>query len=267
MNILKNLFGSQKKKNGSQPQITENKVIELRNVTKVKGLDSDFIDLIFFISEEDKILFKNKLREIIEELGISNETVRTEFMEKFPNHIGSKEINLPFIAELFIFGNTILTVSMPDETIIDSKEGHLEKSGKDKLQNYYTALRLASHNLQIKNERGVLDISEEEKLVLNSLSDFHMDFARINIIFQLGNSFRQQGNYDKMFHYYEIIVCEQFDLSPNTVADFIRTIGNNLYEIGNLKEALRYFKKGLDLNPKLGVKKVVNEIEKTMDRL
>ena len=75
----------------------------------------------------------------------------------------------------------------------------------------------------------------------------------------------QQKNYDKMGYYYDKILSADFDLSPNTIADFVRAAGEDFYKIGNLPEALKYFKKGLDLNPKLGVKKVVNEIEKTIN--
>ena len=75
----------------------------------------------------------------------------------------------------------------------------------------------------------------------------------------------QQQNFDKMGHYYDNILSDSFDLSQNTVADFIRLAGEDFYRIGNLTEALKYFKKGLELNPKLGVKKIVVEIEKKIN--
>jgi tetratricopeptide (TPR) repeat protein len=265
MNFFKKLFGSNQDSNPRPNQQTQNRVIEGRNVTKFQGLDLDFIDLFYFTTEEEKIAFKAKLLEILEELGITNETSRTEFMERFPNYISEKEIDLPFIAELFSFQSSILMISIPDETIIESKEGYAEQRGKEKLQHYYTALRLASHNLSVKNDNRILDISDEEKLILNSLSDAHKDFARANILLQLGNSFMQQNNFDKMEYYYDKILSADFDLSPNTIADFVRAAGEDFYKIGKLPEALKYFKKGLDLNPKLGVKKVVTEIEKTIN--
>lgn len=262
MNFLKNLFGSKQESKPSQTQQTQNRVIEVRNSTKFDGLDHDFIDLLYFISKDEKTVFINKLFEIIEELGITKETLRTEFMENFPNYITTYEIDLPFIAELFNFHNTILTVSMPDETIIETKEGYNEIRGKQKLQNYYTAIRLASHNLQVKADNQIQNIAEEEKLILESLSDSHKDFARINIFLQLGKSFMELKNFDKMSHYYDSIFSDSFDLSQNTVADFIRVAGEDFYQLGKLTEALKYFKKGLELNPKLGVKKIVSEIEK-----
>jgi tetratricopeptide (TPR) repeat protein len=186
-------------------------------------------------------------------------------MESFPNYIHDNEIELPFIAELFNFHSTIVKVSVPDETTIEKKEGYNEIRGKEKLQNYYTAIRLASYNLQVKNDNGIQDIIEEESLILKSLSDSYKDFARINIYLQLGKSFMEQNKFEKMNHYYNCILSESFDLSQNTVADFIRNAGEDYYLLGNLTEAIRYFKKGLELNPKLGVKKIVAEIEKKIN--
>ena len=264
MNLFKNLFGSNQSSKPSQNQQTQNRVIEIRNSTKFNGLDYDFIDLLYFISEDEKNAFNKRLLEIIKELGITKETLRTEFMESFPNYVTENEINLPFIAELFNFHNTIVTVSMPDETIIETKDGYTEICGKEKLQHYYTAIRLASHNLQVKTDNQIQDIAAEEKLILDSLSDSHKDFARVNIFLQLGKTFMQQNNFDKMAYYYGRILSDNFDLSQNTVADFIRVAGEDFYQMGNLSEALKYFKRGLELNPKLGVKKVVAEIEKTI---
>lgn len=265
MNFLKSLFGSKQESKPSQTQQSQNRVVEVRNSTKYDGLDYDFIDLLYFISKDEKTVFINKLLEIIEILGITNKTLRTEFMENFPNYITENEIDVPFIAELFNFHNTIVSVSMPDETIIETKEGYPEIRGKEKLQHYYTAIRLASHNLQVKSVNHIQDIAEEEKLILESLSDSQKDFARINIFLQLGKSFKEQKNFDKMSHYYNSIFSDSFDLSQNTVADFIRVAGEDFYQLGKLTEALKYFKKGLELNPKLGVKKIVAEIEKKVN--
>lgn len=265
MSFLKNLFGSKQESKPSQSQQSQNKVLEVRNHTKFDGLDYDFIDLLFFTSKDEKTAFINNLLEIIQKLGITKETLRTEFIEIFPNYIDTNEIDLPFIDELFNFNNTIVTVSVPDETIIETKEGYTEMRGKEKLQHYYTAIKLASHNIQVKVDNQIHDIAVEEKLIIDSLSDSHKDFARINILLQLGKSFMQQQNFDKMGHYYDNILSDSFDLSQNTVADFIRLAGEDFYRIGNLTEALKYFKKGLELNPKLGVKKIVAEIEKKIN--
>ncbi|MGG9972438.1 hypothetical protein ACQ33O_11650 [Ferruginibacter sp. SUN002] len=265
MIFFKNLFGSKQKSKPSESQQSQNRVIEIRNSTKFDGLDHDFIDLLYFITQDEKIVFVTKLLEIIEELGITKETLRTEFMESFTNYINSNEIDLPFIAELFNFHNITVTVSVPDETIIETREGYTEIRGKEKLQHYYTAIRLASYNLQVKADNQIQNIADEEKLILDSLSDRHKDFARINIFLQLGKSFKLQKNFDKMGHYYDSILTDSFDLSQNTVADFIRVAGEDFYQLGKLTEALKYFKKGLELNPKLGVKKIVAEIEKKIN--
>ena len=265
MNFLKNFFKSNQEPDSNKNLPSEKKVIEIRNLTNFDGLDYDFIDLLFFISQDEKTKFINNLLGIIKILGITNETTRVQFMESFPNYIHDNEIELPFIAELFNFHSSIVKVSVLDETTIERKEGYNEIRGKEKLQNYYTAIRLASYNLQAKNDNGIQDIIEEESLILNSLSDSHKDFARINIFLQLGKSFMQQNNFEMMSNYYNRILSESFDLSLNTVADFIRNAAEDFYQFGKLGDALIFFKKGIELNPKLGVKKIVAEIEKKIN--
>lgn len=264
MNFFKNLFSPKQDSKKDENQSKE-RIIEIRTVTKFEGLDDEFINLLFFISEDEKVNFRKLLLDIIRKLNITTDTLRTEFMEHFPKYISENEIELPFIAELFIFNSEIQTVSLPDNTIFEKREGYNEMKGKKQLEHYYTALRLASHNLTEKDKNKIENISAEENLVLESLSDSHKDFARINIIYQLGRSYMQRSNFEKMMHYYESILSETFDLSPNTVADYVRVAGENLHSINYSKEALGFLKKGLVLNPKLGVKKLVAEIEKKIN--
>ena len=237
---------------------------EIRSFTKFDGLDDDFINLLFFISEEAKIEFKNSLLEITGELGITKETLWTDFMECFPDYISANEIELPFITELFIFYTTTVIVSVPDENIIEIKDGYVELLGEEKLKNYYTAIKLASHNLQVKAENKIEDIENEEKLILNSLSDTHNDLARISILLQLGKSFMYQKNIDKMCHYYNFILTDSYDLSQTTVADFMKVAGEDFYQLGKLTKSLEFFKRGLELNPNLNVKRRLTEINKNI---
>lgn len=262
MNLFKKIFGANKNTNTYQSPNNQNRGIEIKTSTTFVGLDDEFIDLIYFPSEEKRDSFKQQLIEILKELGITNESQRTEVMEKFPNYVTENNINLPFIAELFIFESYIIKVSKPEETIIETTKGSPGYRGKEKLKHYYTAVGLASHNIYGKNENGIIDISDEENLVIKTLSDQNKDFACANILLLLGNSFMMHNNIDKMVFYYEKLFSSDFDLSPTTIADFIRAAGEDFYKIGDTEKALKYLKKGLELNPKLGVKKLVTEIEK-----
>lgn len=265
MSLFKKLFGANQNSDYRQNVDNPNTGIEIKTVTKFMGLDNEFIDLIYFPSQEKRTEFKAQLLNILKDLAVSNETMRTELMETFPNYLTDNNIEFPFIAELFIFKSYIIKLSLPEKNLIETLEGSPEVRGKEKLLNYYTALSLASHNLYVKNENGIIDISDEENIVLQSLSDEHKDFARAKILFQLGNSFMHQNNFDKMKLYYEKLISTDFDLSANTIADFIRSAGEDLYNVGDLKEAHKYLKKGLELNPKLGVKKLLTEIEKKIN--
>ena len=94
------------------------------------------------------------------------------------------------------------------------------------------------------------------------VSDEHKDFGCANILLQLGNSFMLQNNFDKMELYYEKLLSTNFDLRLNTISDFTRAVGEYFHKVVNLQTALKFLEKGLELNPKLGVNKLVAEIEK-----
>jgi hypothetical protein len=65
--------------------------------------------------------------------------------------------------------------------------------------------------------------------------------------------------------YFKMIENDKYDLSPNTVADFIRLIGEDYNKIGDFKNAYHYLSIGLKLNPNLGVKKLLAKIEKLIN--
>jgi tetratricopeptide (TPR) repeat protein len=53
-----------------------------------------------------------------------------------------------------------------------------------------------------------------------------------------------------------------YELSPSTVADYYRKIGEIYFELKQNEKSLDWLKAGLILNPKLGVKKLIDKLEK-----
>jgi tetratricopeptide (TPR) repeat protein len=260
MNIFKALFGNKTSSEKNDEQIT--RTIVIKSNTTYDGIDTEFIDQIFFPTEEERQEFISLIEKIIQELNITSETTRVEFMDIFPKYINDKEIELPFIAELFKFHTTIDTVLKNDNKIIESKEGPEEIIGRSKISHYYIAMKLCAHNLIEKNKASYESIDEEEILFLNTLKDDTKDYVRLNNLVLLGRSFMLRNNLDKMVKYYQNILDDNFELSPNTIADHLRIAGEDFYEMKQYDKALYFLKKGLELNPKLGVKKLVAEIEK-----
>jgi hypothetical protein len=261
MNIFKNLFGSKEKSLSLQTTDLNKNYTEGKIISKFNGIDTAFIDLLFFKNDKEKKNFISNILNTLETLCITNETHQTEFMTTFSNYVHENEIELPFIAELFVFESKIVTKLMPSGLILNTTNTSPSDTGIKKLNSYKTALRLVSCNLDSKIKNGIIDISFEENIVINNLTEENMDFHMINILYQLGNAFMQSNALDKMAYYFGYIYNSQFELSPNTVSDYVRYAGEDYYKIGNLTEALKFLKKGIELNPKLGVKKLISEIE------
>jgi tetratricopeptide (TPR) repeat protein len=261
MNFLKKLWGSKENPSTTVKFDPNKDSTIIKNVTTFNGLDNAFLDLIYFSNDLEKRLLVEKINNVIKTLNITNETLRTEFMNTFPLYIHDNGIELPFIAELFTFKSIIVSVSMPSGIVKNITDTTPEYSGSEKLNYYHTAMNLVSHNLESKIKNNFTDISFEENIVLKNLTDDNKDFHMINILYQLGNSFMLINKQDKMSNYYGLIYNSLFDLSPNTIADYIRYAGEDYYKIGDLENALKFLKKGLELNSKLGVKRLIAEIE------
>jgi hypothetical protein len=117
--------------------------------------------------------------------------------------------------------------------------------------------------LRRKVENSFYDFKFEEDLIKDTLQkSTHSDFARINTLFDLGHAFYKANDVIKMESVFNLIQTEKHDLSPSTVANFYRSIGEIYIELAQTDKALDWLRAGLTLNPKLGVKKLIDKLEK-----
>ena len=110
--------------------------------------------------------------------------------------------------------------------------------------------------------RPFFDFTFEEDLIKKTLEKtIHTDYARISTLLVLGQSFSKANDLDKMESAFNIIRRDQYDLSPVTISNFYRSVGEVYLELTNKEKALEWFKSGLTINPKLGVKKLIDKLE------
>jgi tetratricopeptide (TPR) repeat protein len=276
MNFLKKLFGTDKddtsKNDTSKTEEKEKERNKSENFIQVKsksffaGIDKEFIDLLFFSEKTERDEFIQMLSNLLDKLQINEKTDRPEVSEKLTNHLIQNELSIPFLIYLFKYDNRIITVRMPEGRIIKEDNGTKDYVGIEKLKHYHTALNVATYNIQRKIEANFGNIEFEENLINKALTQENMDYARIDALFLLGHFFCITGDLEKMNSYNNIIENDQYELSPNTVADFIRLIGEDYYSLGDLKKTHHYFSYGLNLNPKLGVKKILLKIESALSK-
>ncbi|UEG48629.1 hypothetical protein LK994_08265 [Ferruginibacter lapsinanis] len=225
------------------------------------GIDYEFIDKLYFHTAELKDIFIYQLNEILTVLKISEQTKRVETTQLLTDYITNKEIEIPFLIYLFNFETYSIEIDKVSNIEISKKIAFASNKGKEKLSHYYTGLNVASYNIEKKIAAGYLDFLEEEELINRTLSDEHYDFARISGLFLLGHGFFVSNNIEKMEYYFNIIKKDKYELSNITVSEYYRAIGEEYYNAKILEKSLIWLKDGITLNPKLGVKKLIQKIE------
>lgn len=84
--------------------------------------------------------------------------------------------------------------------------------------------------------------------------------AKANLILNMGRTFSGLGLWEKANSYFDLFRKTAFDLSPVTVFDFYKAIGEFYMEAGKKEISLNWLKDGLRVNPKLAVKRMIKKL-------
>lgn len=203
-------------------------------------LDIDFINFLYFKSAQHKNEYIEKVKTVLDKT-IGNGKIERP---KVANYINQNDNDIPFLLDAIKFD---------------------EYNGGHKLDKYYTALNVCRFNLHEKIEAQFFEFDFEETVAEKAFKSDHRNYARIETLFLFGKAFLIANNATKANYYFDIIFNDTYDLSGDTVSKFFRQIGYNYLECGNKSAALKWYKKGLQLNSKLGVKKQVANLEKELN--
>ena len=232
MNWLKNIFTTK------QP---ENKHFQ-NNITTItdKYLDIEFINSLYFKTAQHKNEYIEKIKAVLDKTIENGKIERPKVAE----YINQNDNDIPFLLDAITFD---------------------EYNGEHKLNKYYTALNVCRFNLHGKIEAQFFDFDFEETLAKQAFKSDHRNYARIETLFMFGEAFFIANNVTKADYYFDIIFNDTYELSGDTVSKFFRQIGDIYLERDNKSAALTWYKKGLQLNSKLGVKKQVANLEKELN--
>jgi tetratricopeptide (TPR) repeat protein len=232
---------------------------------KLIGIDHDFIDLFYFKDEISKNDYLKSLQEILDNLHIQAgmDIVTVQNIIADDNLKNGGEV-LPFLADSLLYDAILISSIERDGKIQTSEtpgEGFL--IGREKINNYYAALKFIQVNLDRKIDTNYFDFQFEEELLNDTLSNSEtFNFARIETLVAFGKAYLAAHNFAKMDEVFNIILTEKYDLAESTIANFYREIGETYLKLERSDQALKWLKSGLNLNPKLGVKKLIERIEK-----
>lgn len=227
-------------------QFVKNQQNRSFSLPKFKGIDKEFIDLIFFENTIDKKSYSNKIKEILLKLNIKNGDDSNEVIEKTYNYNSNdSEASIPFLRESLMLQNS-------------------EETGIKKIQSYYPAANFIQENILLKLKSKNPDFDFEVKLFEKYLVESDLNnYAKINATFCLGEAFIKQKNMSKAGYYFNIIKNTHWNLALSTTSKYYRYIGEGYVNIGNNIEGLKWLKYGLKVYPKLGgVKRLISKLEK-----
>jgi hypothetical protein len=230
MNILKRFFSNEKSENYN---LKSNNSICLDDY-----LDKEFINSLYFSSDQLQEDYINNIRKILKETIVNCKIERINFSAYYTEN----KIDIPFIFEAIKFFD--------------------ENNGKIKLSKYYTALSVCRHNIIEKLNNKIYDFRFEEELALKAFKSDYRNYARIETLFVLGEAFFKANELKKTRLYFDIIYKDKYNLSDVTISNFHRRIGDIYLYNHEKKEALKWYKSGFELNSKLGVKKLIANLEK-----
>jgi tetratricopeptide (TPR) repeat protein len=240
-------------KNELQPNKKETLLL-----SKIVGLDDDFIEFVYFPDEQTKQLYKDKINSVLEKFGITNET---NFHDVFDILVGfnKKELDepIPFLIESLL----IEDFGFKDES--KKLSGKIEIKGLDKINGYYNSAKFIEGNIVQKLKFKQTDYTFEENLfnkhIINSENN---NYVKINSFYNLGYAYFISNNLSNAQKYFAMIESVNFELQPSTISEFYKKVGELYLKHGDKIEALKWLDNGLNLNPKLGVKKLIDKLKK-----
>lgn len=285
MNFLKTLFGTKESQipektkvpvdlkpnidikstvSESNPTTDKSKIcdfkVELSSISRITGLDYEFINLIYFPNDQEKKKHCESIISTLSKLKIKSGADFHKVHEKLVdyNNIEFDE-PLPFLIQSLMIEDFDIRKDFSGKT--ETKSTIITK-GIEKIHSYYSAASFISENIGLKLNSQQSDFSFEENLFSSYVlkSDLN-NFAKLNSIFLLGFAFFKANDIIKAEQYFELLEKGLFDLQPSTVSDFYRNIGELYIESDDKTKALKWLNAGLTLNPKLGVKKLVAKLK------
>lgn len=266
MGWLSGLFSKKKEeptKQTSTPEPDQIPITVYANLDTVNeavyaGIDTEFIDFLYFKDETDRAQYINAIEKAVKDLQLSNPMRLTEFREK----VHSYDNALPFLLDAMKVKGTSIVIDKNTRKEL-KRYFQEERYGKSKI-GYYDALAIFSYNVEKKIECKDYSFTTNEQWLLSYLTPEHMNYARIEALYLMGRAYEMAGSYEKRDQYFNMILTDNYAISPNTVSEFYRTIAGHYNENGDLHTGLKWLKAGLELNPKLGVKKQVANLEKQL---
>ena len=256
-----------------QSQINDTKInIDIENFKLIKSIEinMEFLNFIYFDTTKQKQdvlkVLENKISETKYFLNLKDTDNRdlTDILYE-QNVLPDLPIVKFYIIEWGIY--SIWKTEGNDYLLITKRESFSNINFSDELENDSNLLRYNLFNLKRKINSNCSDISTEEKNILKVLNktdfinlDRGVGYDYLESLLVLGKFYFEK---DKKIaiSYFEKANIDWSEISSNVVSKTFREIGELFMNVNDNQKAIYWLKKGLELNPKLGVLKLIEKLE------
>lgn len=243
-----------------------------------EGIDGEFLKLIYFISEKEKMVYLDSINKLLNTIGIKIGDDIVEVRNKLSNYsIENEDLNIDFLMDVLKVRDITYYKDFDDESDIPSniESAELKENSRHKILGFYNGLRFGITNIKRKLENKFYDISFEENIILKEIkkderistvtnSEVHQNYILLDAYYHLGLAYFMSGNEDKSSKYFSLIKDTKWQLSEYSVGDFYKKIGELYLSNNDNKNALKWFELGIKINPKLSVKKHINKLKNSI---
>jgi hypothetical protein len=228
-----------------------------------KGLNNYILSQLFFISIEEKKDFIDEFNKIIEACGINKKYTCFEFNDAISNYEFEKNEWLQFYRLIVDFD--YLKITDNNGVILKIVENNHKKiDSYDDLIISNIGLHIADFNIKNKIKYKFMDIEYEEKLINDTLKrDMEYDYEILENYIFLAISFDVLGNKNKSDYYLDKIEFgyKSYRMSERVIGENFKLLGEHFFNKKEMYVALKWLELGIGIFPKLGVKRLINEIK------
>jgi hypothetical protein len=245
--------------------------IKTENVKKTSvSINHELLNFLFFVNEVERTTFAEQLKNVIRESASEIQAQDFQVVALFDSY--EKMFGRPpgYLLSVFSVQTVTYTIWKTEGTEVLNVRKRIDVTNSDflsEMQKHSSALKWNLINLRRKIECSFNDISKEENdisALLLKITDYNVNPVGYDILDALVTLGLYYNEIDpiKANAFFEKVDCDWSSISSNTVSVAFKRIGDALIKSNENNRALSWFKRGLEINPKLPVKNIIKEIER-----
>ena len=221
---------------------------------KILGVDNEVIKLLELGDEDEIKKTSNQAEKIFNSIKNKDKIFDAVELHNFEEKTGFEIETYLLIACVTVFNKDgVITTEINEEPL----------SGLKKIE--------ANINLHIGYRYGKLyqAISKKQTDIGENYNDFlkilmlenKLNYSKAESLIDDGISIYELGDTIIAEKIFDLVATIKTDLQPSTLSNFFRKIGDFYISKENKELALKWFKHGLSINPALGVKRLISQLE------